>query len=145
MIILAAAAIFGAALGLFMRNALLAIVAAPFTLGVAQFGVIEVAQGMVYKPDQADLAATLQSYAGAEPAAVIPTLVAALVGAGIAAFMTTMSRKQREEHDGDTFVSIAAGNAPGPRKRRGMKLAATLSERSVHADAASRFDRLLDR
>ena len=145
MILLVAAAIFGAALGLFMRNTLLAILAAPVTLGAAQFAAIKIAEGMIYKPDQADLATTIQSYAGSEPSAILSTVVAALMGAGIAALMMTMSRKERETHDGDAFISVAAGNLPRTGKRRGMKLASNLSDRPMYADAESRFDKLLDR
>ena len=70
---------------------------------------------------------------------------AKLSAAGIAALMMTMSRKERETHDGDAFISVAAGNLPRTGKRRGMKLASNLSDRPMYADAESRFDKLLDR
>ena len=141
MILLVAAAIFGAALGLFMRNGLLAIIIAPFALGAAQLGAIEIAQAMIHRPDQADLATTIQTYAGTEPMAAAPTVVAALVGAVIAAVMIAMARKEREEHD----PLGALGRAPRSRDRRhGLKLAATLRERPIHADSERRFDKLLD-
>jgi hypothetical protein len=141
MVILVVAAMFGAALGLFMRNGLLAVVLAPLTLGAAQFGAIAFAQQMIHRPDQADLAATIQTYAGAEPMAILPTVVAALGSALIAVVMMAMARKQREDRD-----PLGAAIRPGSRDRRhGLKLATALNERPIHADSERRFDKLLDR
>jgi hypothetical protein len=135
-VLVVVAAVFGAALGLFMRSALLALAVALAVTGSLQFCAIFVARSMALRPEQADLAAAIQSFAGDGPLAVAPTVAAAGFGALIAALMMAMSLKDR---DGGSWLP----DAPAKANRSKIRLAQAVEQRPAHIRAESRIDKLL--
>lgn len=139
MLVVAIAAVFGAALGLFMRSAVLAVAIALAGSGSIQFGAIFIARVIANRPDQADLAAQIQSFAGNGLLAVLPTLAAAGFGAVIAAAMMAMSLSERS--GGFWLPDFRGGGAKGRRHK--IRYAQAIEERPNHIAAESRIDRLM--
>jgi hypothetical protein len=140
MLVVAIAAVFGAALGLFMRNALLALVAALVGSGSIQLAAIFIARTIANRPDQADLAGLIESYAGDGLKAMLPTLAAAGFGAVIAAAMMAMSLKGR---GGDFWLPDLRGGGSAKGRRHKIRYAQAIEEKPNHIVAESRIDRLL--
>lgn len=140
MLVVAIAAVFGAALGLFMRSAVLALAAALVGTGAIQLAAIFIARTIANRPDQAALAALIQSYSGDGMMAMLPTLAAAGFGAIIAAAMMAMSLKDRA--GGFWLPDLRGGGAPKGRRHK-IRYAQAIEERPNHVAAESRIDRLM--
>jgi hypothetical protein len=135
-VLVVVAAVFGAALGLFIRNAFVALAIALAVSGSLQFCAIFVARSLALHPDQADLAAAIQSVTGDGLLTAAPTVAAAGFGALIAALMMAMSLKERE---GGFWLP----DAPTKANRSKIRLAQAVEQRPAHVRAESRIDKLL--
>jgi ligand-binding sensor domain-containing protein len=135
-----AAAVFGAALGLFLRNAVLALVIALAATASAQIGAMVMAHALAADPAQAILVAALHDAAGDGLMALIPNLAAAGFGAIIATGMMAMSLRDRQ---GSFWLPDAHGRGRGKDRRHKIRYAQAIEERPKQIAAESRIDRLL--
>jgi hypothetical protein len=99
MIVIAAVALYGAALGLSMRPALRAVVLAAASVAVAQYAAIWLSGYALHRPDMDSFGVLLQAYAGSDAKDLIPTVssaaFAATLTATISAIFQSGERRRR--------------------------------------------------
>jgi hypothetical protein len=139
MVLLAAAAILGAAFGLVFRSAVLAVVLALAAAASAQFGAMSVARVLAGRAETSQLARSIEGVAGVHPAALIPTLAAAGGGAVVAVLLARWADGRRR---GSVFIPGDRLGGAGRKGRRGA-IHAAIEERPAHAAAESRIQTIL--
>lgn len=141
MVVVVVAAIFGAALGLFVRNGVIALGLALSVVGLAQFAAILAAQALAAQPGHEALAAGVASVAGASPWALAPSLAASGAGAIIAALMLALGQPQDAERE---FWRPGQRLGPGGRGlHKGQRSRTAVEERAIHERAGSRLNKLM--
>ena len=142
MIVVVIAAVFGAALGLLMREQVLALAVAVLTVGTAQIGAMFVVGVMAANQQYALMAETLSGYVGKGFWAVAPTVAASGAGAVLAAVMLMLMRLDRSEI---TSLPGAEGEMPRTRDRNGKlrRAEGMIEDRPIHEAAESRIDQIL--
>jgi hypothetical protein len=140
MILLAAAAVLGASLGLWLRRLVLAVIIALATAGALQLAAMGLARALIGRAQSLQFALALQDLVGLRPSALLPTLAAAGCGAAFAAGLLAMAK-------GRGASVILTGDTPGAGGRRGWrpKFAKSFTERPAPSEAQSRFQQILKR
>ena len=141
MVVVVVAAIFGAALGLFVRNGAVALGLALSVVGLTQFAAIVAAQSLATQPGHEALAATIVSIAGNSAWALAPSLAAAGAGAVIAALMLALGQPQDQDRE---FWRPGQRLGPGGRGlHKGQRSLTVVEERAIHERAGSRLNKLM--
>ena len=98
MIVIAAVALYGAALGLSVRPAIRAVLWAALSIGAAQYGAIWLSTQLLRQPGLEGAAGTLQAYAGSGARDLVPTVSTAVFAAMIAALASSITRSSARRH-----------------------------------------------
>lgn len=141
MIVMIAAAILGALLGLTVRPWLLAPVIAAAIGGAVQGGMMFAVRQLGDAPEHVKLVATLTDLAGSSVQALWPTLAAGAVAALLAALLAGMAESQ-EKSNQFWLPDDGPGRARG-KDGRLRRLPGMVEERAIHARAESRIDTIL--
>lgn len=138
MIIMATAAILGAALGLFVRPRLLGVVIAVLLVGAIEGAALFIIDLLGDQPNRELLIARLQSVFGEGVIDAVAPISTAFVGAVLAALMGTFT-------DGDRGAVLTAD---GLRRKAGKdgryaRVQGMVEDRQIHQKAESRIDSIL--
>jgi hypothetical protein len=139
-IVVTVAAVFGATLGLCLRRAVVALLAALVVVAVVQLGAMFLAHVLFHTPNQVDLAAAIENYAGEDLWALAPNLAASGFGALIASVMQALSMK--DSAPGFSLPDSWSGSNAKARRNK-IRFAQAVEERPNHIAAESRIDRLM--
>lgn len=139
MILIIAAAILGAAVGLFVQPRLFAIAVALSLSGAAHLVLGFVGKMAVKSPNRQALAAQLALITGTDAQGIWPVMAAGGGGAILAAILWSLTQKQTT----DVFWFLPDGSD----RRNGIRSMALVKERDdgVHDEARRRLDSLLER
>lgn len=139
MILIIAAAILGAAVGLFVQPRLFAIVVALSLSGATHLVLGFVGKMAIKSPDREALAEQLVQITGSDFHGIWPVMAAAGAGCILAALMWSLTQKQST--DVSWFLADDAD------RRNGIRSTSLVREREdgVHDEAKRRLDELLDR
>lgn len=139
MILIVAAAVFGAAVGLFVQPRLFAIAAALSLAGATHLMVSVLARIAAKSPNREALAERLSLITSSDVHGIWPVMAAAGAGSMLAAVLWSVTQKQST----DVFWFL-----PGDGDRRnGIRSMALVRERddNMHDEAKRRLDSLLER
>jgi hypothetical protein len=92
MIVIVAVAIYGAALGLWMRPGARAVIFAAISIGAMQYAAICLARLLLDSPGMAKIAWMIESCAGDRARDVVPTASTAAFAAAISAFVAALTQ-----------------------------------------------------
>lgn len=139
MILIIAAAILGAAVGLFVQPRLFAIAVALSLSGATHLVLGFVGKMAIKSPNRRALAEQLALITGSDVHGIWPVMAAAGAGCIFAAVMWSLTQKQST----DVFWFLP----DGADRRNGIRSTALVRERDdgVHEEAKRRLDTLLDR
>lgn len=139
MILIIAAAILGAAVGLFVQPRLFAIAVALSLSGATHLVLGFVGKMAIKSPDRKALAEQLVQITGSDVHGIWPVMAAAGAGCIFAAVMWSLTQKQST----DVFWFLP----DGADRRNGIRSTSLVREREdgVHEEAKRRLDTLLDR
>jgi hypothetical protein len=139
MITLAAFAILGAALGLFVRPRVLGVALPAMLAVIIEGGVYWVVGVMEHQPNRELMVDRLQAIFGEDWVGAVGPVAAAAIGAVMAALMSAFT---------DPTKSAPVLSAEGIRRRVGKdgryaRAAGMVEDRAIHAKAESRIDQIL--
>lgn len=138
MIAAIAAALLGAALGLLVRNGLVAALAAVSLGGVVQAAAMAAGAALAARPDTIDLGAAIQAQAGTTPLAVLPSLAAAGLSAVLAALLTHLAARGEAPQ-----LRRPGERGGGAGQTRGVRAKTAVKTRAIHDRAESRLAEIL--
>ena len=138
MIVIVVAALLGTALGVLVRNGLIAIALALVLAGGVQYGLILLAHELASHIDQAALAEALSAQVGADAMAVLPGLAASGASAVLVVVLLRMSRREPS----NSFWQPGERTG-GAGQHRGLRAKTAVEQRAIHGAAASRLDKIL--
>ncbi len=139
MVTLAAAAILGAALGLFVRPRALGVLVAVLLVGSVEGGVLLLVQMLEGQPNRELLIGRLHAIFGEDPIAAAAPVAAAFIGAVLAAVMGQFS---------DPVKSVGLLTDSDLRRKVGKngrysRVQGMVEDRQIHQKAESRIDSIL--
>ncbi len=138
MVVIVAAALLGTALGLLVRNGVIAIVLALSLTGGLQYGLILLAQALASHIDQAALAEALSAQVGGDAMAILPGLAASGASAALVVILLRISRREPS-----TPFWQPGERAGGAGQHRGLRAKTAVEQRAIHDTAGSRLDKIL--
>jgi len=106
MIVIAAVALYGAALGLSMRPVMRAVILAAVSVGGAQYVAIWLSEYLLHRPGMEGFAWTLQAYAGAGVRDVVPTVSAAAFAAAFTAVIAAIAQSGEQRRRNKRLAAI---------------------------------------
>ncbi len=143
MIVMIAAAILGAALGVFVRPWLLAPALAVAVSGAVQGGLMLLARILAQDISHEKLAAAVTGIAGTGLSSLWPTVAAAGIAALLAALLCAMADKDKPPAE---FWIPTEGDSGRARGKDGLRrrLPGMVQDREIHAKAKGRIESILD-
>ncbi|MDB5431586.1 MAG: hypothetical protein JWP35_2702 [Caulobacter sp.] len=143
MIVMIAAAVLGAALGVFVRPWLLAPALAVAVSGGVQGGLMLVGKLLAQDDGHETMAAAVSHVAGTGVSSLWPTLAAAGIAALLAALLSAMADKDKPAAE---FWIPTEGDSGRARGKDGIRrrLPGMVEDREIHARAKGRIESILD-
>lgn len=138
MILIVAAAILGAAVGLYLRPRMFALAIAISVSGALHLVFVFIGRLAEKKPGYEQIHATLETFTFLDVHGIWPVMAAAGAGTLLAAIAWSVVRK--ETTDGFWFPSDDDGD-----RRHGIRSMELVEDRAIHAEARDRLDAILKR
>lgn len=96
MFVIVAVAIYGAALGLWMRPGARAVIFAALSIGAMQYAAIWLSRILLDAQGMAKIAWTIEAYAGSQARDVVPTASTAAFAAAVSAFVAALTQSDEQ-------------------------------------------------